>query len=362
MIVYLIVAIIALLVQFYPVKTDKEYWWRTVVSFIPLFLFLALRKDYGMDESGYHSFFDEIHQAQNLFNVNGHMEKGYAILNKIMPTYQALIAFISFINCWALSYLVYRYVPQKYSWLAVFLIFFTPGATIFFMISGIRNGLSASLLILSTYFLVGDKRRLIPFTIMGVIAASIHTSALAMFAVFYLFSSRSPISSRNMVIWLIAMIVAMFASLSALADSAMPIIDLFMGRYVEQVESLAEIADERGVMAAMLGIAFAIGIIVFLREEQKNRIVNEGNKIVLFKWALFHCFSFTLGVLGGRTSQYTIYFFIVATVNMFAYWKQPFYKYGYLLIVLYLYKLSLNGWLSNPMFPYWVYRSVIGDF
>lgn len=362
MIVYLIVAIIALLVQFYPVKTDKQYWWRTVVSFIPLSLFMALRKDYGFDESGYHSFFDEVHLAQNIFNVNDHMEKGYAILNKVMPTYQALIAFISFINCWALSYLVYRYVPPKYSWLAIFLIFFTPSATIFFMISGIRNGLSASLLILSTYFLVGEKRKLIPFVVIGALAASIHTSALAIFAIFYLFSSRVPISSRNMIIWLIAMFVAMFASLSALADSAMPIIELIMGRYVEQVESLAEIADERGFMAAMLGIAFAIGIIVFLREEQKNKSVYDGNKIVLFKWALFHCFSFTLGILGGRTSQYTIYFFIVATVNMFAYWKQPFLKYGYLLIVLYLYRLSLIGWLSNPMFPYWVYRSVIGDF
>ena len=162
--VYWLVAFWAFLVQFFPVKSDKQYWWRTVITFIPLFLFMGLRKDYGIDEGVYHVFFDAVHRAKNIFTVSDHMEVGYAVLNKIMPTYQILVAFSSFLTCWAYSYLIYRFIPKNYSWLAIVLLFLNPSITVYFMISGIRNGLAASILILSCYYI--EKRKLITLNIL----------------------------------------------------------------------------------------------------------------------------------------------------------------------------------------------------
>lgn len=359
--IYFLVFLLTLLAQFIPVKDSKQYWWRTVCSFIPLFLFMALRRDYGVDESGYHYFFDCVHKVswQKIYMVNDHMESGYAVLNKIMPSYQSLIVLISFINCWALSFLIYRFVPYSYSWLAILLLFMTSPTTIFFMISGIRNGLAASLLILSTYYLVGQKRRIVPFVIVGIIATSVHTSALAMFAVTFLLSYRPSISSREMRLWIVAMILASFASLSSLANTLMPIIEMFTGRYVEQVEEMAEIADERGFMGALAGIVLATGILIFLKGNGGSIAKDYFAK---YKWALFYCFSFTLGMLGGRMGQYMIYYFIVASTCLFAYWNKPVFKYGYLIIVLYFFRLTFMDWISNPLFKYWTYTSVLGDF
>lgn len=359
--VYWLVAILTFIIQFVRVKDEKQYWWRTVISFIPLFLFLALRKDYGVDEGAYHDFFIRIQHATNIFKADDHMEMGYAILNKVMPSYQCLIFFVSFINCWALSYLIYQYVPRKCSWLAILLIFLTPSLTIFFMISGIRNGLAASILILATYFLVGEKKRLLPYLLLGIVATSIHTSAMVMFAVCYFLSSSKPISNRGMIIWIVALLLASFSSLSSLADIVMPLIEFFMGRYTSQVESIAEVADERGLIAAMAGIVLAIGVLLFTRESNKL-IEAENGGFAKYKWALFYCFSYTLGMLGGRMAQYLVYYFIVVTVCMFAYWKKPLYRYGYLLMVVYFYWNIFNDWLGNPYFSYSIYKSVLGDF
>lgn len=360
--VLFIVFILTFLIQFYPARTDKQYWRRTLISFVPLFLFMALRIDYGIDEDGYHDFYDGVQRASNIFAVNEHMEYGYAILNKLIPSYQLLIAISSFLTCLAYSFLIYKYVPKNYSWLAILLLFFCLPTTIFFMISGIRNGMTASLLVLSCYYL--DKKKIVPYIIIGIIATSIHTSAMVMFVVCYLLSKEKPLTKKEITIWLAAMISAAFMSLSSLANTAMPVIELFLGRYVGQVEGMAEIADGRGIMASLAGIILAAGIIFFLKTSQQtygnNSTTIEYNSMK-YKFALFYAFSFTLGILGGRMGQYMIYFFIVSVTCMVAYWKQQIFKFGYLLAVVYLFRITLLNWLEVSSFYYTTYTSILGN-
>ena len=363
--VYWLVAILAFIIQFVRVKDDKQYWWRTVISFIPLFLFMALRLDYGYDESGYHEFFDRVHHAQNIYSVNDHMEYGYVILNKIMPNYQILIAFTSFITCWAYSYLVYRFVPQKYSWLAVLLLFLNPGITVFFMISGIRNGIAASLLILGCYYI--ERKKIIPYVLLGAVAMSIHTSALLMFALCYFVGTNKSIEKREMLIWIGVILFAATASLSAIANGLMPVIEIFMGKYVEQVEGTAEIADERGFIGALVGIAFAVSILYYNMTETNAKkhgavALFEHNSLMKYKLALIYAASFSIGMLGARMEQYMIYYFITAVVGIFAYSKNIVLKYGLLLIVLYFFWTTYKDWIGNPFFKYQIYTSILGDF
>lgn len=362
--VYFFVFILTLIAQFYPAKNDKQYWKRTVISFIPLFLFMALRKDYGMDDIAYHTFFDGVHRTSNIFVVNEHMERGYAILNKIMPSYQSLIALSSFLTVWAYSFLIYRYVPQRYSWLAVILIFFAPSFTVFFMISGIRNGLSASLFILSCYYI--ERRKIIPVAILTVIAMSIHTSALAVFTICYLLGTNKPINKNQMIVWLTVMLTLTFASLAVLANAALPVIEMFMDKYVGQVEGLAEIADERGYMGALVGVVFGAGILYYLfmmgNKSTISGALTEELGSLKYKYGLLLVASFTLGVLGGRFTQYWIYFFIVVVTCMVAYWKNPIYKYVFLLLVLYFFRVTYVAWRSIDIFPYETYTSILGDF
>ena len=371
MIVYFFVAFLAIIIQFVPVKSNKQYLRRTICSFIPLFLYMALRKDFGFDEYAYHYFFDNVHKASNIFNVNSHMEPGYAVLNKIMPTYQSLIIFTSFLTLCAYSFLIYRFVPRNYSWLAVLILFMSPSLTIFFMISGIRNGISASLLILSCYYL--EKRKLKPYIIIGIIAVTIHTSALFMFPVCYLLGTNKPLSKRTLTIGMVVMVVMSFISLSILADNILPIISYVTGKYDEQVMELAEVADNRGVIGALVGIILGAGLIYYLWKNNKNRIIPKNKKQLSsmpimecdtfkYKFALLYAAAFTLGALGGRISQYLIYYFIIAVVGIMAHEKDTVFKFGYLLIVLYLSYSTMKGWMTSDYFHYDVYKSVFGDF
>lgn len=364
--VYFLVFVLALLGQFYPVKTDKQYWWRTVVSFIPLFLFMALRKDFGVDDEAYHSFFNGVHQASNIFSVNEHMESGYAILNKIMPTYQSLIILSSFLTTWAYSYLIYKYVPKRFSWLAVVLLFAMPSMTIIFMISGIRNGMAASLFILSTYYI--EKRKLIPFAILTGIAMSIHTSALFVFVLCYLLGTQKPIKGKQMIIWIVVMVILAFASLAVLTQSALPVIELFMNKYVGQVEGMAEIADERGFMASLVGIVFGVGILLYLYTMEQHASKSQALTIefgsIKYKYAMLFAASFTVGILGGRMGQYLIYFFIVSVTCMVKYWNNRAFSIGFLLLVLYYFRMVYLSWVTDPyhFIYYKTYTSVLGSF
>lgn len=318
-----------------------------------------------MDDTGYQWFFYSVHQASDIFAVNDHMEPGYAILNKIMPTYQSLIVLSSFLTVWAYSFLIYRYVPRRFSWLAVLLIFSAPSLTIFFMISGIRNGMAASIFILSCYYI--EQRKIIPVAILTAIAMSIHTSALAVFSICFLLGTNKPINKKQMIAWLAVMVSLAFASLAVLANTAMPVIKLFMDQYVGQVEGMAEIADERGFLGALVGLVFGAGILFYLfmmEQSTASRAMTEELGSLKYKYGLLLAVSFTLGVLGGRMTQYWIYFFIVAVTSMVAYWKKPLYKYGFLLLVLYSFWITYIGWTSHPDFMscYQTYTSILGDF
>lgn len=364
--VYFIVFVLTFLAQFFPVKSDKQYWWRTALSFIPLFLFMALRKDFGSDDDAYHWFFIWVHQASNIFAVNDHFEAGYAILNKIMPTYQSLIVLSSFLATWAYSFIIYRYVPKRYSWLAVLLLFSVPSMTVFFMISGIRNGITASLLILSCYYI--EKRKLFPFIILTIVAMSIHTSALAIFTICYLLGQNKLITKNQMLIWLLVMVILALASLASIVQNTLPVIELFMDQYVGQVEGMAEIADERGFMGALVGIVFGIGILLYLFQMEKYtkrspELAQEMGSLK-YKYGLLFAVSFTIGILGGRMGQYWIYFFIVSVVGMVAYWNNKVFKYGFLLLVLFYFRILYISFVSNPDFYiyYKTYNSVLGSF
>ncbi len=226
--------------------------------------------------------------------------------------------------------------------------------------------MAASLLILSCYYI--EQRKIIPVAILGVIATSIHTSALFVFTICYILGTNNQVTKKQMFVWIVVMVALSFASLSVLANTAMPVIEMFMDQYVGQVEGLAEIADERGYIGALVGIVFGVGILFYLftmsDKPSISGALSEELGSLKYKYGLLLAASFTIGILGGRMTQYWIYFFIVAVTCMVAYWKNPLYKFGFLLLVLYYFRVTYVSWTSDPEFAFYYqnYRSILGDF
>jgi len=364
MIVYFLVCILVFIAQFAKVKDDKQYMWRTLISFIPLFLFMALRKDYGMDDREYHEFYDQIQISSNIFDVNLHMGVGYALLNKIMPSYQMLIATISALVVWSYCFVIYKYVPRRYSWLAILLILGAPSLTVFFSISGLRNAIAAALAILSTPLIVNRKWWWV--IAIAALAMSFHQSAFVVFVANYFVGTNLPMKKKNMIVWLSLFGFFSLGSLSKIADGFLPIVDLFMNNYVSQVEGFVDVADDRGFIGILAGISLGGGILLYLMTMGKGKYLPsklmEELSSEKYKFALLFAASFTMGVLGGRMVYYWIYFFAVAVTCMVVYWKNPFFKIFYLLIVLYYYRVTYVSWVNNPDFPFYTYESLLGSF
>ena len=114
MLAYLYVVIITFLILSIPTKSERGYQAKLICSFIPIFLFGALRVNFGFDYEAYEWQFHNVHSYSDWINVNEHSELGYLILQKIIPNWRLHIFFQSFLVCIAYFILFYKYIPKKY--------------------------------------------------------------------------------------------------------------------------------------------------------------------------------------------------------------------------------------------------------
>ena len=120
------------------------------LSFLILFIYLAIRYDFGSDYMTYYSMFKiindsswrEIHYLSNLENIGETTEFGFIYFNKILSTFSDfffLIAVQSFVLCFVYFNLIKRFVINKFVWLAFFILIFNVNLLVR-DISGLRQG------------------------------------------------------------------------------------------------------------------------------------------------------------------------------------------------------------------------------
>ena len=95
--IYLIVVVATLLIQFIPAKTERAQIWKIVLTFLPLFLFGALRVDFGYDYDSY----EDAYYSYKSYGTDqfGHSEIGYQWLNTLCPSFRFLIVIQSLLVC-----------------------------------------------------------------------------------------------------------------------------------------------------------------------------------------------------------------------------------------------------------------------
>lgn len=142
-------------------------------SMIILFLFLALRYNFGNDYPAYYtSFYDG-----NDILEDSQVEVGYKWLTILFKPF----GFFIFIIWWSAFYIIAlyktirRYVPEEYYWLVIMSII-SNADLVFFGASAIRQTLALCLFLFSLPFL--EKKKIIPYSILIIIASLIHQSAI----------------------------------------------------------------------------------------------------------------------------------------------------------------------------------------
>lgn len=160
---------------------------KVFAALFPIFVFLALRYNYGNDYPGYFRLFGEIAELDAFgyeYDV-GDYEVGWVFLNKCFSEvgFFWMVAFLAALQIYVLGRFLVKYVPERYYWLAIFLYIFVP-ENMLIQASAMRQAVAMLLFFFAVDFLI-QGRRLIYFAF--IFAASLfHTSALVLLPVYFL--------------------------------------------------------------------------------------------------------------------------------------------------------------------------------
>ena len=154
-----------------------------ICSALPLIVLAALRHEVGMDWPIYSDFFQGINQGSLSFN-----EIGFNLLNRlvywIMPDFALMVAVCSVITYTFIFKAIY---DQSVNY-AFSILFFVLDATYFNAMNQLRQMMAVAIFLYAMKYI--SKRRLLPYAVWMLVAASIHTSALLLIPVYFIYNLR----------------------------------------------------------------------------------------------------------------------------------------------------------------------------
>lgn len=151
------------------------------LSFVIIFIFSAIRYNFGTDYMSYYSLFRNIQSNINFSSTdlsNYNLEFGWLILNYLFNPigfFGFIIALSAFL-CYTYYSLIKKHVSKNYYWLAVLLYVFTFDIMLI-QFSAIRQALAIAIFINSTKY-ISDNKSPIKFILLIILASTIHSSAI----------------------------------------------------------------------------------------------------------------------------------------------------------------------------------------
>ncbi|WP_162200602.1 EpsG family protein [Mesobacillus campisalis] len=156
-----------------------------ILSFGVLFLFLALRYDFGNDYMSYYGVHEALNAGWQL--TLGNEEILYKYFNLLIPNFYVMVAILSFFYICTLFLLIKSTLYIRQYWFAVLILLINPYLFLVHL-SSFRQTIALCFLVFAVHFLTKGKR-LFYFLFIS-IAVGFHQSALVMFPVYFLLNQK----------------------------------------------------------------------------------------------------------------------------------------------------------------------------
>ncbi len=271
------------------------------LSLFIIFIFLALRYDFGNDYMSYLEYFKDINSNENLnlITVKG-TEIGWVYLNKLFGIFGEngfffMTAFLAAVTCYILYRFIKKYVPSKYYWFAVLIFVFDP-YNMLVLSSAMRQQVAVIIFLRATDFIVNNK----PLKyIVAIISASLfHTSAIFLLILIVFCFINSPITPKVSIIT--AFILFVLHTIPSFFSA--PVETLVM-KYVPFYE--VYLYDK---VSSRLGLGWALTmfinvVVLFYMINDKFRTNNK-----LFYLGMVGMISFYIGMVVPLAGRYSFYF------------------------------------------------------
>lgn len=140
--------------------------------------------DIGLDTEVYYSLFEQSKSFGMDIPLSRDLETGYLwfqmMFSKIFPSFHFFLLFIAVFFHVAFARVVHRYSPDPlWSYLFYYVLFFS-----FYGVTGLRQTIAAALCLMAIPFI--EKKKLIPFIILVMLATSFHTIAIVFLPAYFL--------------------------------------------------------------------------------------------------------------------------------------------------------------------------------
>ena len=324
----------------------KEFKNGLKVSFLLIFIFLALRFNFGNDYFSYLDLFNEFSSLENYDFTNPFSffyEPGWVILNFFFKdlgffSMNIILAMVSSVIYYRF---IVKYVQRNLYWLAVFIYVFTP-TFLLLQSTAMRQSVGLMIFIISIDYLI--KKRFLPYLILILFASIFHYSAfflIFLYPIIYL-NSRIQIYSGSILISLYFLLFVFSKNLAPLFKDLLININDKYSAYTEQ-----------GSVNSGLGFVyftFLLFIIVF-NDKRHNEEIGLISKISILS---FFIIPFGLIIeMSGRFAMYLSPTVVVVYPNLVKNFKQRYEKILLvtILIVFTMYQF-VSFFYSKTYYPY----------
>ena len=171
--VHFIILLVLLFANLLPIKERLKKKYILSISFMILFVYWALRYEYGQDYWAYYDYFYSGRESEKGF---GELLFYKVFFPLFKYYYQAVIVQSAYV-LFTLYYMVKRYVPTKCYWLFFLLFLCVPGFH-FSLISAMRSSMAAATMFWAYHLFYINKNNIILYEVMVIVATLFHTSSI----------------------------------------------------------------------------------------------------------------------------------------------------------------------------------------
>lgn len=275
--------------------TRKSGKWGQALPFVALFIFSAIRYNFGNDYVSYYNKF-------NLIKIGGEVFKDplFEWLNRVSPSFQFMIFITSLAYIAVIYWLVKKEMPKEYICLSIFIFIISP--YLFLMnLSSLRQCIAMLFFIVAVHF--SNKKNYLLYFFFVLVAMQFHQSAVILFP-FVFFANERKFDKKYV-----------FAYLAVLA------VLLTMDNFTSIIQNIASGFDDKNYLyyanngiknslrATLLSGISALYVVLSLPELKGKTLM----------YSKLYLFSPTLAVLAIRMSSITriqMYFDIFAIIAL----------------------------------------------
>lgn len=238
-------------------ESNNSYKHGLKLSIFIMFIFLALRYDFGNDYMAYLELFQDINRYSG-FNPDSFIFKGNEIgwlyLNRFFGFlgFFPMIAFLAAFTCFVLYLFIKTYVPLRYYWFAVFIYVFQP-YNMLVLSSAMRQAVVVSIFLLAIDLII--RKKIIWYILLVLIGTLFHTSAIFLLPFILLAFLNWKIN-----IYYVLLIGVLFSVPFIFINDTINYINFIASQYLNFYLGYIEESE----IITSVGLGFALNVLIYL--------------------------------------------------------------------------------------------------